>query len=184
MRSLTKETRKMKIKNSRAYCSHFANYQSCVVEIAWSNICSQCLKGNLARCSPLTPNFLGGLGFYRGFYLTWIDCWRSDSSYLSVVFEKNCSKNRNWSIFCLFSPLCLTRIPSTVPILKNYIFRQSTGRKALPEVEGLSPTPFASAKNCTVSVAGPFVNFDSGFGDLDWLELSSHQDFTFDRMTL
>jgi len=42
------------------------------------------LQGNLVRCSRLTPNHFGGLGYY----LTRIGCWRSDTSYLSVVFEK------------------------------------------------------------------------------------------------
>jgi len=46
-----------------------------------------------------------------------------------------------------------------------------------------SPQPRSPPPNI-VSVAGPFVNFDSGFCDWGWFELSSHQEFTFNRMTL
>ena len=138
-------------------------------------------QGNLAMCSPLTPTVFVGLGFY----LTRIDCWRSDSSYLSAVFEKNRSKNRDVSIFFAYFHLYGLRL-FRVPILKNLIFGQSTCRRALPEVEGPSPTPKfrRSSPPKIVSVAGPFENFDGGLCDLDWFELSSHQDFTFNRLTL
>jgi len=123
---------------------------------------------------PRPPIFFCGLGFY----LSRIDCWRSDSSYLSVFFEKNCSKDRNLSIFLPIFNFMFYAYSECLYIKNIFLNSLLVGKpflrsKAAPQPR--SPPPKI------VSAARLFVNFDSGFCDSGWFELSSHRAFTFDN---